>query len=373
MTDTTITSATTQNVAITNLVTLNNDMPVTTSLKIAEVFGKRHDNVVRAIENAIKTINELNFEDSRQMVSNQAALNFEDSRQVISNQARLNFEPSSNQAERNFASVDFDTTTMFQQSTYIGRDGAKAKMYYLNRDAFVFTVMGFTGKEAAAWKLRYIQEFNRMETYIRSQQEQIKPIPTQAQVSLEIAKAVVEQEQRILLLEAEQNSLKRSVQLNLNTCQEAVTIVANYVQNLSMTVQELSARLDNTPDEYLPINKTAANALNKSVKRLAFMYSDRFGITLPSAVYNIQESIRILLTGRYKIDIDEELDKLQAWLRFDYNRRIKSKTRETLTPSEISKLSIYAAISTRNAWTHTAQTHVDFKIQHFEELAKLKK
>ena len=202
-----------------------------------------------------------------------------------------------------------------------------------------------------------------------------KPIPTQAQVSFEIAKTCMEHEQRI-------QALERSVQLNFDTCKEAVTVVSNYVQNLSnnfdlvaKTVQELSSRLENTPDEYLPINKAAANALNKSVRRLAFMYSDRFGITLPSAVYNIQEGIRILLTGRYKIDIDEELDKLQAWLRFDYNRRIKSKTktRETLTPSEISKLSIYAAISTRNAWTHTAQTHVDFKIQHFEELAKLKK
>lgn len=362
MTDTIITSAT-QNVAITNLVTLNNDTPVTTSLKIAEVFGKRHDNVVRAIENAIKTINELNFEDSRQMASNQAALNFEDSRQIASEQTEPKIGPSY-----------FDTTTMFQKSTYIGRDGAEAKMYYLNRDAFVFTVIGFTGKEAAAWKLRYIQEFNRMETYIRSQQEQIKPIPTQAQVSLEIAKAVVEQEQRILLLEAEQNSLKRSVQLNLNTCQEAVTIVANYVQNLSTTVQELSARLDNTPDEYLPINKAAANSLNKSVKRLAYMYNEQVGTSLPSAVYNIQEGIRILLTGRYKIDIDEELDKLQAWLRFDYNRRVKSKTKtqDTLTLSEINRLSIYAPISTRHAWTHAVQAHVDFKIQHFQDLIRLK-
>ena len=359
MTDTIITSATTQNVAITNLVTLNNDTPVTTSLKIAEVFGKRHGDVIRAIENAIKTINGLDFKPVEE---------------TASNQAERNFASSSNQAERNFVSVDFDTTTMFQKSTYIGRDGAEAKMYYLNRDAFVFTVMGFTGKEAAVWKLRYIQEFNRMENYIRSQQEQT-PQMSQTEIVAFLATKQVENEQRL-------DALERSVQLNFDTCKEAVTVVSNYVQNLSnnfdlvaKTVQELSARLDNTPDEYLPINKAAANALNKSVKHLAFMYSDRFGITLPSAVYNIQESIRVLLTGRYKIDIDEELDKLQAWLRFDYNRRIKSKTktRETLTPSEINKLSIYAVISTRNAWTHTAQAHVDFKIQHFEELAKLKK
>lgn len=364
MTDTTIISATTQNVAITNLVILNNDTPVTTSLKIAEVFGKRHDNVVRAIENAIKTINELNFEDSKQMASNQAALNFEDSRQVTSEQE---------QAEPKIGPSYFDTTTMFKKSTYIGRDGAEAKMYYLNRDAFVFTVMGFTGKEAAAWKLRYIQEFNRMENYIRSQQEQA-PQMSQTEIVAFLAAKQVENEQRL-------EALERSVQLNFDTCKEAVTVVSNYVQNLSnnfnlvaKTVQELSSRLDNTPDEYLPINKAAANSLNKSVKRLAYMYNEQVGTSLPSAVYNIQEGIRILLTGRYKIDIDEELDKLQAWLRFDYNRRIKSKTKtqDILTPSEINRLSIYAPISTRHAWTHAVQAHVDFKIQHFQDLIRLK-
>lgn len=187
--------------------------------------------------------------------------------------------------------------------------------------------------------------------------------------------------ERIDKLEENQGSLERSVQLNFDTCKEAVTVVSNYVQNLSnnfnlvaKTVQELSSRLDNTPDEYLPINKAAANSLNKSVKRLAYMYNEQVGTSLPSAVYNIQEGIRILLTGRYKIDIDEELDKLQAWLRFDYNRRIKSKTKtqDILTPSEINRLSIYAPISTRHAWTHAVQAHVDFKIQHFQDLIRLR-
>lgn len=85
-------------------------------------------------------------------------------------------------------------------------------MYYLNRDAFVFTVMGFTGKEAAAWKLCYIQEFNRMENYIRSRQEQI-PQMSQTKIVAFLATKQVENEQRL-------DALESSVQLNFDTCKE---------------------------------------------------------------------------------------------------------------------------------------------------------
>ena len=37
----------------------------------------------------------------------------------------------------------------------------------MNRDGFSLLVMGFTGKEAMAWKIRYIQAFSEMEAKIR--------------------------------------------------------------------------------------------------------------------------------------------------------------------------------------------------------------
>ncbi len=36
-------------------------------------------------------------------------------------------------------------------------------MFEMTKDGFVFLVMGFTGKKAAAFKEAYIAEFNRME------------------------------------------------------------------------------------------------------------------------------------------------------------------------------------------------------------------
>jgi hypothetical protein len=36
-------------------------------------------------------------------------------------------------------------------------------MFYMNRDGFSLLVMGFTGKEALEWKIKYINAFNEME------------------------------------------------------------------------------------------------------------------------------------------------------------------------------------------------------------------
>ncbi|GLK85476.1 hypothetical protein GCM10017653_35460 [Ancylobacter defluvii] len=40
--------------------------------------------------------------------------------------------------------------------------------YEMTRDGFSLLAMGFTGKRALAFKLRYIEEFNRMEGQLRA-------------------------------------------------------------------------------------------------------------------------------------------------------------------------------------------------------------
>ena len=138
MTDTTITTVTAiktnnQNPKVgTDLVTIVNDMPVTTSLKIAEVFGKEHSKVIRSIETAIK---------NSQMAS-------------VSQTPFL--------------------ASAFQKAEYQSEEGGRSyTMYYLNRNGLSFIVMGFTGEKAATWKWRYIEEFDRMERYIREQQQKV--------------------------------------------------------------------------------------------------------------------------------------------------------------------------------------------------------
>lgn len=54
-------------------------------------------------------------------------------------------------------------TQMFYQSEYTAGTGKKYPMYLMNRDGFSLLSMGFTGKEAVQWKLKYIEAFNQME------------------------------------------------------------------------------------------------------------------------------------------------------------------------------------------------------------------
>lgn len=99
---------------------------MTTSLKVAEVFGLLHKNVMQAIQN---------LDCSRAFFG-------------------LNFQLEG-----------YDVKTGFGTR--------KAPMYLMTRDGFTFLAMsdagatGFNGARAAEFKERYITEFNRMEAELR--------------------------------------------------------------------------------------------------------------------------------------------------------------------------------------------------------------
>lgn len=101
-----------------NLVEIRNQQAVTSGQLVAEVFKKQHKDVLRAIEN-IKAEN-------------------------------------------------CAVTPMFFESTYTAGTGKAYKMYYMNRDGLSLLVMGFTGKKALEWKLKYIEAFNQMEEKLKT-------------------------------------------------------------------------------------------------------------------------------------------------------------------------------------------------------------
>lgn len=69
-------------------------------------------------------------------------------------------------AWKNLAAQNCATKKMFVESTYVNR-GKDYPMIYMNRDGFTLLAMGFTGKKALDFKLKYIQAFNEMEKRIR--------------------------------------------------------------------------------------------------------------------------------------------------------------------------------------------------------------
>lgn len=67
-------------------------------------------------------------------------------------------------------------TQMFYQSEYTAGTGKKYPMYLMNRDGFSLLAMGFTGKEAVQWKLKYIAAFNAMEKQLAAQHKEQRAV-----------------------------------------------------------------------------------------------------------------------------------------------------------------------------------------------------
>lgn len=73
----------------------------------------------------------------------------------------------------------------FRLSEYkVPGQGRKYPVYNLTRDAFTLVVMGFTGPEAIAWKIRYIEAFNAMEAKLL---ESLRDEKFQAKIQLYLA------------------------------------------------------------------------------------------------------------------------------------------------------------------------------------------
>lgn len=92
---------------------------VTTSINVAEVFDKRHRNVLRGIDN-------------------------------LTQKDKHNFEQ------------------MFYESSREDSYGREQPVILMNRDGFTLLAMGYTGEKALDFKLEYIQKFNEMEQQLSS-------------------------------------------------------------------------------------------------------------------------------------------------------------------------------------------------------------
>ena len=106
---------------ITPTISLVNGIPTVTSLDVAEKFGKHHRSVLGAIR---RILNDLPEEFGRHI---------------------------------------------FVQSSYTNEQGKEQPCYHLTRDGFSLLAMGFTGKKALAWKVKYIEAFNAMERELLEQ------------------------------------------------------------------------------------------------------------------------------------------------------------------------------------------------------------
>ena len=93
--------------------------PVTDSVKVARVFDKLHKNVMKSIRNILGSAKNL--------------------------------------AHQNW----------FAETTYMDAQGKRQPMFLMNRDGFSLLTMSLTGEKAMAFKVAFIEQFNRMEASIK--------------------------------------------------------------------------------------------------------------------------------------------------------------------------------------------------------------
>lgn len=101
-----------------NLVSVINNQVVVSSRQVAEKFGKEHRNVLASIKEII--------------------------------------------------SAEKSALTFYQENTYKAGTGKSYPKYLMNRDGFTLLAMGFTGKDALQWKMKYIAAFNDMEQKLQN-------------------------------------------------------------------------------------------------------------------------------------------------------------------------------------------------------------
>ena len=147
-----------------NLITRTEDGKlVVSSRRVADDFRRRHSDVIKAIEDKMK-VNEI-----------------------------------------------LRSPKYFIESTYTDKSNRQSKEYLLTKDGFSFIVMGFNGKIADEWKLKYIEAFNTME---RKLKEISKPDSYMIDDPIERAKRWIEEREQYNKVAAEleeQNSFVNKI------------------------------------------------------------------------------------------------------------------------------------------------------------------
>lgn len=185
-----------------------NDQVVTTSLKIAEVFGKRHNDVLKSIRNLTSA-------------QNCAVLK------------------------------------MFETSSYVSEQGKEQPMFIMNRDGFTLLAMGFNGEKALDFKVKYIEAFNKMEAELKSQQT--KQLSA-AESLLQSVQLLVAHERQLSLLEQKQENM-----------QKAMNGLFDRVNSLSFENDMMKQKLNNEIERYTVIGYCSLHKIDITRKEAAII------------------------------------------------------------------------------------------------------
>lgn len=164
-------------------VTNQDGVLVVSSREVAENFEKRHDHIMRDIGNLINDMG----------------------------------------SPQNWGSL-------FIPSTYIHKQNKQEyQEYLLTRDGFTLLAMGFTGKKALDWKLRYIEAFNKMEETIKNNQIITNNLSPELQVLINLELKQKELETAISENQKEIQNMREVIKLDTTSWRKDTSELINKI------------------------------------------------------------------------------------------------------------------------------------------------
>lgn len=187
----------------------SNGNDVTTSLIVAQVFGKEHKNVVRDIENlsCSENFNRLNFE-------------------------RITYKDARNREQT---------------------------AYEMTKDGFSFLVMGYTGAKAGEFKERFINEFNRRESLLKDDDYILMRSQQILQKRLEAS------EEKIKQLESQAEQQQETIEFQQQELTQSAPKVSYYDNHL----QSVNTQTSTQAAKQIGMD---AEKLHKKLKEIGIIY-----------------------------------------------------------------------------------------------------
>lgn len=198
------------------------NQPLTNSKLVAEVFGKNHKDVMKAIGNLTEG------------------------------------------SAQNCAVLE-----MFSESTYKNEQNKEQPMFIMNQDGFTLLAMGFNGKKAMEFKLKYIEAFNKMKKEIEVTK------PSVPQNYLEALKSLVKAEEEKQQLALENKKQQEQIVTNSKANMELGSKITEMLPKVSYYDRILQSNATMTVTQIAQDYGMSAKRLNKELESMRIQHKVR--------------------------------------------------------------------------------------------------
>lgn len=198
------------------------NQPLTNSKLVAEVFGKNHKDVMKAIRNLTEG------------------------------------------SAQNCAVLE-----MFSESTYLNEQNKEQPMFIMNQDGFTLLAMGFNGKKAMEFKLKYIEAFNAMKRQIEQSN------PSVPQNYLEALKSLVKAEEEKQQLALENKKQQEQIVTISKTNMELGNKITEMLPKVSYYDKILQSNATMTVTQIAQDYGMSAMRLNKELESMRIQHKVR--------------------------------------------------------------------------------------------------